>query len=197
MLNLTAINMFNKLLSLTTLDYLYAQGKDGWEGNDDEPLEGFPWGSTAAKHPKGIRVWNEVFKMRKPNGEEFGILLMYTQQHFGLFDFMPTTHMNSNATILAFSTIISSVQIYSLQNDIREDDLQKLEMLIEYGRVAVENYSWTPIQKLQLLVRDWRYQYDHAWGSDGGEELMNRRLIVSSQEFGHAHVSNKHTLRRL
>lgn len=113
--------------------------------------------------------------MRKSNGEEYGILLMDTQ---GQFDNKTTT--NTNATIFALSTMISSVQIYNLHKNIQEDDLQHLGMFIEYGRVAMENYNCIPFQKLQLLVRDWGPQYDFGWGADGGDNLMRQRLMVNT-----------------
>jgi len=35
-------------------------------------------------------------------------------------------------------------------------------------------------QSLQFLVRDWSYPYQYAYGANGGMELLNKRLEVST-----------------
>ena len=53
------------------------------------------------------------------------------------------------------------------------------QLFMEYGRVAKDEIGGKPFQRLQFLVRDWSYPYDHPYGSVGGEQLLKKRLTVS------------------
>ena len=72
--------------------------------------------------------------------------------------------------------MLSSVLVYNLGSNIGEDDLQHLQLFTEYGRIAKEDSGVTPFQKLLFLVRDWSHDYDHCYGSEGGKELLDKRL---------------------
>jgi atlastin len=56
------------------------------------------------------------------------ILLMDTQ---GTFDSEST--VRDNATVFALSTMLSSVQIYNLSQNIEEDDLQHLQVFLSFS----------------------------------------------------------------
>lgn len=142
-------------------------------GKDDQPLDGFAWRGGAERHTSGILLWPEVFKVKVPSGKEIAVLLMDTQ---GSFDSEST--VRDCATIFALSTMLSSVQIYNLSQNIGEDDLQHLRLFTEYGRLALEDCGDTPFQKLQFLIRDWSYPYEAAYGLEGGKEILERRLRV-------------------
>jgi atlastin len=60
------------------------------------------------------------------------VLLMDTQ---GMFDNEST--MTLTAQIFGISTLVSSFQIYNVQNQIGEDKLQHLALFSEYGRIAL------------------------------------------------------------
>lgn len=79
----------------------------------------------------------------------------------------------------------SSVQLYNLSQNIQEDDLQHLQLFTEYGRLALEDCSATPFQKLTFLVRDWSYPYEAPYGVEGGNKILERRLEVCSFECFH------------
>ncbi len=83
------------------------------------------------------------------------------------------------ATIFALSAMLSSILVYNLTGNIQEDDLQHLGMFTEYGRLALEDSGEKPFQKLQFLVRDWSYPYEAAFGAEGGDTVVNKRLQVS------------------
>lgn len=68
-------------------------------------------------------MWSEVFKTELDSGEKVAIILLDTQ---GAFDSEST--VRDCATVFALSTMISSVQIYNLTQNIQEDDLQHLQV---------------------------------------------------------------------
>ncbi|XP_050589344.1 atlastin isoform X3 [Bombus affinis] len=150
---------------------------DSWLGKDDEPLSGFSWKGGSERDTTGILMWSKVFCGTLPDGEKVAVILMDTQ---GAFDSQST--VKDCATVFALSTMLSSVQIYNLSQNIQEDDLQHLQLFTEYGRLALQKSGVTPFQKLQFLVRDWSYPYEAPYGSEGGKEILNRRLEISDKQ---------------
>jgi atlastin len=84
--------------------------------------------------------------MKTSTGREVELILMDTQ---GAFDSDST--VKDCATVFALSTMLSSVLIYNLSQNIQENDLQHLQLFTEYGRLALEDSDRTPFQKLALL----------------------------------------------
>ncbi|CAI5447991.1 unnamed protein product [Caenorhabditis angaria] len=148
----------------------------GWM-SPDSPLQGFSWRGGSERDTNGILIWNEPFLMKDKNGEEIAVLLMDTQ---GAFDSQST--VKDCATIFALSTMISSVQIYNLSQNIQEDDLQHLQLFTEYGRLALEDSSAKPFQSLLFLVRDWSFPYEAEYGFQGGQRILDKRLEVSEKQ---------------
>jgi hypothetical protein len=82
----------------------------------------------------------------------------------GMFDSRLTQMLT--ACIFGLSTLISSHQIYNVQNRIQEDNLQHLALFTEYGRIAhskqreadggTKEEGHAPFQHLEFLVRDWQ-----------------------------------------
>ncbi|KAL4238639.1 putative RING-H2 finger protein [Mactra antiquata] len=160
------------------LRYLNADCSPDWLGDDESPLEGFSWRGGSERETTGILLWSEPFCFTLPNGEEVAVLLMDTQ---GAFDSEST--VRDCATVFALSTMISSVQVYNLSQNIQEDDLQHLQLFTEYGRLALEanDNESKPFQVLEFLVRDWSYPYDAAYGEAGGSQMLEKRLKVLGQ----------------
>ncbi|VDP14366.1 unnamed protein product [Onchocerca flexuosa] len=140
-------------------------------------LDGFSWRGGSERETSGILVWSRPFIMRSSDGEDTAIILMDTQ---GAFDSQST--VKDCATIFALSTMISSLQIYNLSQNVQEDDLQHLQLFTEYGRLALENTSAKPFQSLLFLVRDWSFPYEAEYGFQGGDRLLERRLQVSEKQ---------------
>ncbi|XP_022821572.1 atlastin-2-like [Spodoptera litura] len=149
----------------------YSQQNGAWLGNEDEPLQGFHWRGGSERNTTGIHLWSEpIITTLEATGEKVAVLLMDTQ---GTFD--SETTIGQNSTIFALSTLISSVQIYNLTGNIKEDDLQHLQLFTEYGRLACDSKS-KAFQTLLFLVRDWPHAFEHAYGFLGGSTLLNKRL---------------------
>ncbi|KAL4710851.1 hypothetical protein ACJJTC_012943 [Scirpophaga incertulas] len=159
---------------LKYLDHTYNRGEagDNWMGSEHEPLKGFSWRGGSERDTTGLLLWSQPFKATLPNGEKVVILLMDTQ---GTFDSEST--VRDNATVFALSTMLSSVQIYNISQNIEEDDLQHLQLFTEYGRLAQQSSAGaTPFQRLQFLIRDWSFPYEYPYGAEGGQQLLSKRL---------------------
>ncbi|KAG8190116.1 hypothetical protein JTE90_026686 [Oedothorax gibbosus] len=169
------------------LRYLQAQGSSEWLGEDDKPLKGFSWRGGSERDTTGILIWNQVFPVTLPSGEEIVVLLMDTQ---GAFDSSST--VKECATVFALSTMLSSIQVYNLSQNIQEDDLQHLELFTEYGRLAMEGNDDKPFQKLMFLVRDWSFPYEAEFGDVGGKIILDRRLEISEKQHPQLQQLRKH-----
>lgn len=89
-----------------------ASRPQGSSANDSS----FQWRAGKERTTTGIWMWSEPFIRRVANGEEVAVLLMDTQ---GMFD--NETSMNLTACIFGLSTLLSSYQIYNVQNRIQVD----------------------------------------------------------------------------
>ncbi|XP_034952715.1 atlastin isoform X2 [Chelonus insularis] len=167
--------------------YLKEEKNDLWLGDENEPLSGFSWRGGSERDTTGILMWSKVFPCTLPNGEKVAIILMDTQ---GAFDSQST--VRDCATVFALSTMLSSVQIYNLSQNIQEDDLQHLQLFTEYGRLALEKSGSVPFQRLQFLVRDWSYPYEAPYGADGGRKILKRRLEISDRQHPELQSLRKH-----
>jgi len=173
------------------LRYLYAKyvtKSDGeWMGGDDDPLTGFSWRGGSERETSGIWIWSDLFLHDLPNGEKIAIALMDTQ---GTFDSQST--VKENATIFALSTMLSSVLIFNVSQNIQEDDLQHLQLFTEYGRLALADTGRKPFQRLQFLVRDWSFPYEADYGAVGGSAILRRRLEISDSQHPELQSVRKH-----
>ncbi|XP_053687570.1 atlastin [Sabethes cyaneus] len=157
--------------------YVHHQNASEWLGDENEPLTGFSWRGGSERDTTGILMWSDIFLHDTANGEKLAILLMDTQ---GAFDSQST--VRDCATVFALSTMLSSVQIYNLSQNIQEDDLQHLQLFTEYGRLALADSGKKPFQRLQFLVRDWSFPYEAEYGALGGEVILKRRLEVQDKQ---------------
>ena len=122
-------------------------------------------------------MWSDIFLHDYPNGDKIAIILLDTQ---GAFDSQST--VRDCATVFALSTMLSSVQIYNLSQNIQEDDLQHLQLFTEYGRLALADSGKKPFQRLQFLVRDWSFPYEAEYGAIGGDQILKKRLEISDKQ---------------
>ncbi|KAG5673427.1 hypothetical protein PVAND_003475 [Polypedilum vanderplanki] len=163
------------------LRYMYAkyvhQNLDGWLGKEDDALTGFSWRGGSDRVTTGIYMWSDIFLHDYANGHKVAIMLLDTQ---GTFDSQST--VKDCATVFALSTMLSSVQIYNLSQNIQEDDLQHLQLFTEYGRLAVADTGRKPFQKLMFLVRDWSFPYEADYGKEGGEKILRKRLEIHDKQ---------------
>ncbi|XP_077499343.1 atlastin-like [Amblyomma americanum] len=157
------------------LRYLRNGCKDDWLGDPTAPLEGFHWHRGYESDTKGIWVWHEAIQVTKPDGQKVAVILMDTQGAFGC-----DATIKETTIYIALSTMLSSVQIYNLSNNIQEDDLENLRFFTDYGKLSRKHTSEKPFQKLFFLVRDWNFPLDAPYGSAGGRDILMKRLFDSA-----------------
>eukprot|EP00116_Pleurobrachia_bachei_P006169 sb/3466431/ len=158
------------------LRYLMNDGSSDWMGPSDEELTGFkwrgnvPWLNQEILVPDWLITSHVTFNV--------AVLLMDTQ---GTFDNQAI--VRDSATIFALSTMLSSVQIYNISQQIREDDLQHLHLFTDYGRLVMqgieESDEYKPFQRLEFLIRDWAFEYEYDLGAEGGKKYLEKTLAVS------------------
>ncbi len=65
-----------------------------------------------------------------------------------------------------------------MKNNIQENDLESLEMFIEYSRLALEVNNEKPFQRLMFLIRDWENPDENSYGLDGGKKFLGKCLVI-------------------
>ncbi|PAA49900.1 hypothetical protein BOX15_Mlig034242g1 [Macrostomum lignano] len=148
-----------------------------WILSEDQLDDGFHWRSGIERDTTGILIWSEPFFIRKPDGQEVAVLLMDTQ---GAFDHQST--QRDCATIFGFSTLLSSVQIFNISQNIQETDLQHLRLFVEFASMARESKDKKVLQHLWFLTRDWQNSHEHDYGSTGGQEYLDKVLACDSRK---------------
>lgn len=145
--------------------------EDDWIGDLNAPLKGFSWHGGCERDTTGILMWSEPFVVTRSNNKKVAVVLMDTQ---GAFDSEYT--VKDTATVFALSTMTSSIQVFNLMHNLQEDNLQVLEIFLEYGRLAIESVHEKPFQNLVFLIRDWSYPYQFDFGFDGGSQFLKKKL---------------------
>lgn len=158
---------------LRYLNETYTHNRKNWLDDEESALSGFEWRSGYHAHTTGIWIWSKVFTKVLLSGEKIGVMLMDTQ---GTFDSNSTP--KDNILIFSLSTMLSSIQIYNLKDNIQEDNLQYLQLFTEYGKLAFEQTEQKPFQKLLFLVRDWSSPHEAPYGFKGGREILEQQLQV-------------------
>ncbi|CAG9809102.1 unnamed protein product [Chironomus riparius] len=164
--------------------------KTNWVGNLEEPLTGFTWRGGASRDTTGVVLWSDVFldEQKDPKTkkiEKLAIILMDTQ---GLFD--TKTSATDNSRIFALGTLISSVQIFNLNDVIQENQLEYLHMATDFAKFAMKQHkkyskgskNYKPFQTLIFLMRDWQNVVDFEYGNQGGAEYLAQVLNIDPKQ---------------
>ncbi|CAG0891860.1 unnamed protein product [Darwinula stevensoni] len=93
----------------------------------------------------------------------------------GNFDSRET--LGCGISVFALSTLLSSVQIYQLENDIGMDNLLNLQIFNGNGQLSLDVRDEKPFQHLLILVTD-QSNGNYPYGSEGGKELLDERLQI-------------------
>ncbi|XP_078494353.1 uncharacterized protein LOC144749667 isoform X2 [Ciona intestinalis] len=129
----------------------------------------------------GIHITSKPIMLRDQHGKEVAVFLMDTE---GLFD--KERNAKDSSTIFAMSTLLSSLQIYNVSDQLQESDLQHMQIFCNYTMLAVGPTSKlpttsAPFQTLMFLLRNWS-QMDYECGSKGGEQYLEYYLKTDVRE---------------
>lgn len=138
------------------------------ENSNSNELIGFKWQGGKTPTTSGIWMWSEVFTHDLENGEKVAIILLDTQ---GIFD--TNTSVEECTTIFGLTTMLSSVQLFNVKDQIQEDDLLHLDLFTGYANYVNEQSNEKAFQKLIFIVRDWPYPEDNNFGWDEQNQLIN------------------------
>ena len=156
--------------------------KRDWLGQPEDRLLGFSWRGGLKINTVGVLMWPDIFlceiERRGKGPDKLAIVLFDTQ---GLFDMKSSTA--DNARIFALSTLLSSMQIFNLNGLIQENQLEYLQMAIDYvlynTKVNTNNYE-KPFQNILFLIRDWVHLSDHPYGFNGGYDYIQDVLSLKN-----------------
>lgn len=146
---------------------------------ENDKIKGFEWRGGTERVTSGILIWSKPFLCQDKFGKSFAVLLMDTQ---GIFDREST--MNDSARIFALSSLISTVQIYNIMQQLQEDDLKNLKFFTEFGKLGTETFSDGEFNmpKLVFLIRDWGCPYEYPYGEDGGKKYVTKILEETTEQ---------------
>ncbi|XP_076805795.1 uncharacterized protein LOC143449463 isoform X2 [Clavelina lepadiformis] len=160
------------MLSLLTL-YLESNLDSHWLDKPDTPIPyNFNWKGGIHRETRGVWIWSKPYLVQKKNGTTIALLLMYTQ---GCFD---KSGARNDSNLFTFSTLLSSVQIYNLKEQIKENHLQSLAVFIDHAKESMKKVqSMRCFQTLLFLVRDWIGEDDFPFGKEGGDKYLEHEVF--------------------
>ncbi|CAM5147672.1 unnamed protein product [Natator depressus] len=154
--------------------------KDGsWMGREEEPLEGFEWRVGARSVTKGVWAWSQPFWVPSEGGQ-VAVLLVDTE---GSMDIARDTE--TSVKLSALSMLLGSYQILNVSSQLKDPDLEYLEMFLHVAEEVGKEYGLESIQHLDVLVRDWSNSL--VLGTDGGKEHLRdvRQMLAARSPCKH------------
>ena len=148
---------------------------EDWLGNENKPLslDAFKWKGGCIKETYGILVCNKVFRLKVSEEKEVAVVLMDCE---GTFDSVSTK--KESLTFFSLCTLLSSMQIYNLKNQIERDDLQHLNMFNTYSKLNKKAFEGKPFQNITFLIRDWSCSEQYYYGADGGNKYLEEQWLT-------------------
>ncbi|XP_019609340.2 RING finger protein 112 isoform X1 [Rhinolophus sinicus] len=119
--------------------------ESGWPRGGGS-LQGFRWGANSLT--RGIWMWSQPFLLGK-DGKKVAVFLVDTGDAMS-----PELSRETRTKLCALTTMLSSYQIFNTSQELKDTDLEYLEMLLHVAEVMGRHYGMVPIQHLDLLVRD-------------------------------------------
>lgn len=87
------------------------------------------------------------------------------------------------------SVLMSSLQIYNIEEEITEEDLQSLELDIGFMRLMPDQFAdKKPGQHLLFLIRDFKLRDHYKIGYDGGNDYLREKVFNNDVDKMHQEV---------
>ncbi|XP_039392052.1 RING finger protein 112-like [Mauremys reevesii] len=148
-----------------------------WMCREDQALGGFECRNGKATVTRGVWMWDQPLWVQA-QGRRVAVFLVDTEGSLDL-----KRRMETSIKLSVFSTLLSSYWIFNISNTFTRMEADYLEMFIHVAKEVGETCNLPPIQRLDLLVRDW--QLSGAYGVDGGQEYLKditRDLEASAEQ---------------
>nr|XP_051681122.1 RING finger protein 112 isoform X1 [Oryctolagus cuniculus] len=117
-----------------------------WPRGAEGSLPGFGCGGNGLT--RGIWMWSHPFLLGK-EGKKVAVFLVDTGDAMS-----PELSRETRIKLCALTMMLSSYQILNTSQELKDTDLDHLEMFVHVAEVMGKHYGMVPIQHLDLLVRN-------------------------------------------
>ncbi|XP_065450240.1 RING finger protein 112-like isoform X2 [Chrysemys picta bellii] len=148
-----------------------------WMVREDEALGGFECCNGTATVTRGVWMWDQPLWVQA-QGRRVAVFLVDTEGSLDL-----QRRMETSIKLSVFSILLSSYWIFNISSTFKQTEADYLEMFIQVAKEVGGTCNLAPIQRLDLLVRDW--QLSGAYGADAGQEYLveiTQDLEVSAEQ---------------
>ncbi|XP_038618992.1 RING finger protein 112-like [Tachyglossus aculeatus] len=149
------------LLALEAME----SGQGNWRPQGREYRQGFQWGGGSDTITKGVWIWSHPFLL-DTNAEKVAVFLLDTEGTMA-----PGQNKETSVKLSALSMLLSSYQILNVSRQLKETDLDYLEMFLRAAETMGNCYEMEVVQHLDLLVRDCFFATEFGW--EPGKAHMN------------------------
>ncbi|XP_065450247.1 RING finger protein 112-like isoform X2 [Chrysemys picta bellii] len=148
-----------------------------WMGREDEALGGFECCNGTVTVTRGVWMWDQPLWVQA-QGRRVAVFLVDTEGSLDL-----QRRMETSIRLSVFSILLSSYWIFNISSMFTQTEADYLEIFVNVANEVGETCNLLPIQRLDLLVRDW--QLSGSYGADGGQEFLgekSRHLEASAEQ---------------
>ncbi|KAG6926572.1 ring finger protein 112 [Chelydra serpentina] len=138
-----------------------------WMGPEDQALGGFECCNGMATVTKGVWMWDQPLWV-EAEGRRVAVFLVDTEGSLDL-----QRRMETSIKLSVFSILLSSYWIFNISSTFTRTEADYLEIFIHVAREVGKTCNLLPVQRLDLLVRDW--QLSRSYGADGGQEYLREK----------------------
>ncbi|XP_038619673.1 RING finger protein 112-like [Tachyglossus aculeatus] len=141
------------LLALEAME----SGQGNWRPQGREYRQGFQWGGGSDTITKGVWIWSHPFLL-DTNAGKVAVFLLDTEGTMA-----PGQNKETSVKLSALSMLFSSYQILNVSRQLKETDLEYLEMFLRAAETIGNCYEMEVVQHLDLLVRDCFFATEFGW----------------------------------